>query len=68
VNRLKTELSHLKACVDVSIRLVDFVIASIKRGLISKSEGRKLLDNIVEADFHINVRIYRKILEAMERL
>jgi predicted nucleic acid-binding protein len=54
--------------VNVSIRLVDFVIASIKRGLISKSEGRKLLDDIVEADFHITVRIYRKILEATERL
>jgi hypothetical protein len=37
--------------VDVSIRLADFVIAAIKRGLISKSEGRKLLDDIVEARF-----------------
>jgi len=44
------------------------VVASIKRGLISKSEGRKLLDLIVEANFHINVRIYRRVLENMERL
>jgi hypothetical protein len=56
---LKTELTISKQ--DISIRLVDFIIASIKYGLILKCEGRKLADNL-EADFHI----YRQCLKILE--
>jgi len=44
------------------------IIAAIKRGHISKTDGKGILDLIVEANFHISLKIYKKALKTIERL
>ncbi len=44
------------------------IMAAMRRGHISKTDGKAILDLIVEAKFHISLKIYKEALKAIEGL
>jgi len=44
------------------------IIAAVKRGLITKAEGKRMLAELIEAGFYMSAKIYRDALEAIEEL
>lgn len=44
------------------------IITAAKRQLLTKKEAKQTLDNLIDANFHISVEIYRDALKTIEKL